>query len=166
MSIQEEEKPSDDEAAPFTSNSFPKEQGFGSILRNWWWELATWVLGTIALALIILLLLLFHDHHRSSWHSKVQITAIVSALSQVAQSALTVSLSSSISQLKWIWMRVARPASHLDRFDEASRGPEGSLSLIFSLLPRNILARQNGRRRSTLEKSVDGVGPTNSHPGP
>lgn len=65
---------------------------------EWHWELITWSLGTCAIAVIVLLLCQFKDKPSVRWNSKVQLSAIVAALSQVAQSALVVSDPACIGQ--------------------------------------------------------------------
>lgn len=105
-------------------------------LRNWTWELATWLLGTAAFAVIVVLLITYQDKRFDSWNSDIQITTIIAALSQLAQSALLVSLAACLGQLKWTWLRDERSARDLQIFDEASRGPYGSMHLLgLGLLP-------------------------------
>ncbi|KAF2792355.1 hypothetical protein K505DRAFT_210984, partial [Melanomma pulvis-pyrius CBS 109.77] len=51
-----------------------------------------------------------------------------------AQLALLVPVASCIGQLKWLWFKAKpRKTTDLERFDMASRGPEGSLKLLFQL---------------------------------
>lgn len=38
-----------------------------------------------------------------------------------------------ISQLKWTWFKQSRRAIDLERYDQASRGPYGSLKILFRL---------------------------------
>jgi hypothetical protein len=102
------------------------------LVSIWKWELSTWVLGTIGYAAIIILMIMFNDKLQKDWHSDVQITAFVAALAQVSQSALLVPTASSIAQLKWKWISaVQRPAMDIQRFDLASRGPDGSMRLLW-----------------------------------
>ncbi|KAF2798619.1 hypothetical protein K505DRAFT_267328, partial [Melanomma pulvis-pyrius CBS 109.77] len=109
------------------------KRGFFHFLNEWSWEYFTWTLGSAAVASIVVLLLSFRDKPVSEWKSKVQITAIMAALAQTAQSALLVSAASCISQLKWIWFQKARPTYDIEIYDRASRGPEGCLQLLFRL---------------------------------
>jgi hypothetical protein len=98
------------------------------LINIWKWELSTWVLGTIGYSAIVILMIIFNDKLQKDWHSDVQITAFVAALAQVSQSALLVPTASSIAQLKWKWISaVQRPAMDIQRFDLASRGPDGSM---------------------------------------
>lgn len=66
----------------------------------------------------------------------MQMTAIIAALAQTAQSALLVPVASCIGQLKWKWTwfeKKSRRTIDLETYDMASRGPEGSLKLLFHL---------------------------------
>jgi hypothetical protein len=103
-------------------------------LLEWRWELFKWALGTSALITVFILLLWFKEKPVSAWRSNVQMTAIIAALAQTAQSALMVPVAACIGQLKWTWFR-ANPQRTIDleTYDMASRGPEGSLKLLFKL---------------------------------
>lgn len=110
--------------------NIPQPHSWVEIFEVWWWELLTWFLGTMAFALTLGFFAHFHNKPLSTWDSKVQITAMVAGLTQIAQSALVISASSCISQWKWNWLRSDREAIDLQRFDEASRGAEGSIKLL------------------------------------
>ena len=128
--------------APHQHGTRNHAKRWGYSLKNWSWELATWVLGTAAFVAIVVLLITFQGKRFDSWHSDIQITTIIAALSQLAQSALLVSLAACLGQLKWTWLRDERSAEDLQLFDEASRGPYGSLRLLgFGILPSSA-ARQ------------------------
>jgi hypothetical protein len=72
------------------------------LIKHWRWETFTFLLGTAAFTTILALLLQFRDKEIWDWDlSGIQITAIVAALAQVAQSAFLVPISYCIGQLKW-----------------------------------------------------------------
>lgn len=127
--------------------SVPASISNHSIFTEWRWELFTWLLGTLATATILGILLYYKDRSLHSWHSKVQIGATVAIFSQFAQSALVVSISACIGQSKWVWIRQKQLAIEVQRFDEASRGPEGSLKLfvlgVCSPKARRLLSAQS-----------------------
>jgi hypothetical protein len=75
-----------------------------TLLREWKWEIATWLLGSCALGAIIALLIIFQDRPLRDWTPHVRPAPVVAALSQIAQSALLFSVSSCIGQLKWYVM--------------------------------------------------------------
>jgi hypothetical protein len=100
---------------------------------EWRWELFTWLVGTTAVWVMLALLVTFNGKPLRVWKSQIQITAIVSVLSQLAQSALTVSVVASIGQLRWLWLRDRQRTIIIERLDEATRGPEGSLRLLLEM---------------------------------
>lgn len=107
-----------------------RSRSFLPLLWEWKWEFATWLLGSCALGGIVALLVHYQGRPLQEWTIDIRLATVVAALSQVAQSALLVSVSSCIGQLKWDWFRKERSASDLDKFEEASRGPQGSLFLL------------------------------------
>jgi len=119
---------------------------FSAIL--WWWEVTTFVAGTVALATIFIIFIKFDNKSTEEWHSKVSMNAIISALSQVVQSALTVSVAASMGQQKWGLFRDEHGIGDIKAIDNATRGPEGSLrylcSGIFSFAP---ICRAKSRTR-------------------
>lgn len=104
-----------------------------TLLCTWRWELSIWLLGTAGLIANVALLICFNGVEQRAWKSNVQITAFVAALAQLSQSALLVPTGSSLGQLKWRWLQQDRKAVDIDRFDLASRGPDGSLRLLWHL---------------------------------
>lgn len=125
-----------------TSSTAPSSPGNGSgtLLYTWRWELAIWLLGTAGLIANVVLLICFNGVEQRVWKSGVQITAFVAALAQLSQSALLVPTGSSLGQLKWRWLQTDRKAIDTDRFDLASRGPDGCLRLLWHLKMRPHLA--------------------------
>jgi hypothetical protein len=112
----------------------PARSGRLDIVKDWWWEALTWLVGTISTWLLMALLCHFDKKPVSQWKSKISLNAIVAILSQAAQSALCVSVGSCISQLKWRWIKTDQPVTDIALFDRASRGPEGSLVLLMKMI--------------------------------
>ena len=74
------------------------------LIRHWRWEIATFALGTGAFVSIVALLVRYHEKPAPRLplgSVNIQLTAVIAALTQVAQSALLVSIASCIAQLKW-----------------------------------------------------------------
>ena len=63
---------------------------------GWFWALVTWLFGTLSILAIVLVLGLFNDKNVEQWKSSIRINTIVSVLSQVAVSALMVSVSACV----------------------------------------------------------------------
>ena len=127
------QQPFNSPSLPIRTNKSPEPSyGHLSMLREWRWELFTWSLGTVASLTFTALLFCFRDQPVDRWKSEVQMTAIIAALSQTAQSALLVPIASCIGQLKWTWFqKKPRGLINLEQYDQASRGPEGSMKLLF-----------------------------------
>jgi hypothetical protein len=122
--------PSTNSASSIPPSKFSKSE----IAREWWWEGLTWFIGTCSILTLFLPLYYYNGKPVSLWKSRVSLNAIVAILSQMAQSMLLVSIASSISQLKWRWIYTTRPLTDLDLLDRASRGPEGSIVLLFKFI--------------------------------
>ncbi|KAF3033215.1 hypothetical protein E8E11_000264 [Didymella keratinophila] len=79
----------------------PSRKSLLELMNIWRWEVFTWCLGTLGLLANLILVAISDGPLQRNWHSKIQITAFVAALTQVSQSALLVPTASSIAQLKW-----------------------------------------------------------------
>jgi hypothetical protein len=69
----------------------------------------------------------------SIWHWAIQPNAVVSLLLVSSKAALMLSTAACLSQLKWThFQSKPRKLKDLETFDDASRGPWGSLRLLFA----------------------------------
>ncbi|ROV91664.1 hypothetical protein VMCG_09261 [Cytospora schulzeri] len=108
-------------------------------LGPWTWE-ATSVIGSaLCLAVQISLLAAYDGKPVFTWHG-VTLNTIVSVLSTAGKASLLFAVEELVSQWKWIlFTDRARPLMDFERIDSASRGPLGSLQLLW-----------NGRETSVL----------------
>lgn len=83
--------------------------------------------GTIAILLYI------DDKPVGAWKLPIQPNSLVAVFSTIAKSALLVPVAECIGQLKWIYFdsTESRTLAQLQAYDEASRGPWGSLGLFW-----------------------------------
>lgn len=66
---------------------------------------------------------------------------LTSIFSTLSKASITLPLAEGLSQLKWTYFRQRpQPVSHLQLFDEASRGPLGALKLVWQLNARALVA--------------------------
>ena len=113
-----------------------------------WYErflLDTWVPETIAISIstcclvaIVSILLVFNGRTLPHLPYGITLNAIISILATTSRSMLVYVVAASISQLKWCWLKKARKVQDIQIFDDASRGPWGSLTLLFSLKARPL----------------------------
>ncbi|KAL8294630.1 hypothetical protein RB597_007752 [Gaeumannomyces tritici] len=107
----------------------------------WWWEIGACALSLVSTVLLFVLLALVEDMALESWPLPIQINSVIAVLTAVARTAMVVPLAACISQLKWGHFEL-RPnrLGHLQDYDNASRGPWGSLRILFNLKVRDWLA--------------------------
>jgi hypothetical protein len=69
-----------------------------------------------------------------TWRFAAPINAVLSTLGTISRSTLAYAISASIGQQKWNWFLARKDRlSTFTRFDEASRGPLGSIKLIWQV---------------------------------
>ncbi|PVI00994.1 hypothetical protein DM02DRAFT_489062, partial [Periconia macrospinosa] len=102
-------------------------------IQEWIWEFLGWLLGTFVITGTVILLHKSNQTFVTDWHYNVQLSTLVAVLAQVTQSLLLFTTQSCISQLKWTWFKKGHPTLDLERYDQASRGPWGSLRILVRL---------------------------------
>jgi hypothetical protein len=103
----------------------------GNYLYNWWlWEIVSICLSVLCLACITLVLLVFNHKPIPSLPAGLTFNALVSLLATLSKAAMLVTVAACISQLKWHWFGQTRKMRDFEMFDQASRGPWGSLFLL------------------------------------
>jgi hypothetical protein len=93
--------------------------------------IAVFVSGSACFSLIALLII--HDSRPiTSWTFFLPLNAVVSILGAISRSSLAFAISDSIGQSKWNWFKIhSGPLATFNRFDEATRGPWGSMKLLW-----------------------------------
>lgn len=112
-------------------------------LRDWEWEIGACIFSLGCFAAVVGVLASYDAKSLTSWNFVFGITlnTLVAILSTLSRSSLLVPVTSCISQLKWIHLVAApRPLREVQVFDDASRGPWGSLELIWRLHVKTKLA--------------------------
>ncbi|CAI7620592.1 unnamed protein product [Penicillium viridicatum] len=99
------------------------------------WKFELLALVGSACSFLVMVVVLAVYNGRSMFDSKnVTLNAIISVLSVAMKASLTFAVAELIGQWKWILFdQNARPLMDFDRIDTASRGPLGSLKVIFRM---------------------------------
>ncbi|KAG4439959.1 hypothetical protein IFR05_004533 [Cadophora sp. M221] len=97
------------------------------------WEILSIAVAALSVVSIVVVLISFNGKAQPQWPMGITINSILSWLSTIARSSLLVPITKGISQLKWTWFGSVQRLADLQRFDDASRGPWGSLMLLWSL---------------------------------
>jgi hypothetical protein len=98
----------------------------------WVYEILASVISLTMLAATYGILKHYNSTDVDAWSHSWQLNSLIGLLATIIQIAMAVPLASGISQLKWLWYRDVRKLTDLDRFDQSSRGPIGSVLLLFS----------------------------------
>ena len=104
----------------------------GSILGTFWlWEILACAFSFISI--VALIGLLKHEDQRplNEWTVRITPNAIVSFIAALTKSSFLVVVTEILGQLKWLhFHKSPRNLSDLSLFDQASRGPWGSIKLL------------------------------------
>ncbi|KAF6829860.1 hypothetical protein CPLU01_07696 [Colletotrichum plurivorum] len=100
--------------------------------HSWVLEGCAVALSIAALVAISVLLPLYNGRPLSSWSFRFSFNTVVSVLGATSRATLAFAVSACISQGKWNWFRRREDSIMVfDRFEEASRGPWGSMRLLW-----------------------------------
>ena len=110
---------------------------FGARLQEfmntfWVYEILASIVSLTALAAIFGVLHHYNSSDVDLWSHTWALSSLVGFLATISQITMAVPLGSGISQLKWTWYRNSQKLTDLDKFDQGSRGPLGSVKLLFS----------------------------------
>ena len=103
----------------------------------WWLELAAFLFSFMCLATNVGILSALNGRELRNWTvANVEITpnTLISILATLSKSSLLLPVAEGISQLKWSYFQLkAQRIVDMQVFDDASRGPLGSLRLLWSI---------------------------------
>ncbi|CAG8380063.1 unnamed protein product [Penicillium salamii] len=119
---------------PTESKETPRNRkGFNARCLDTWLVETIAVLFSVACFLAICgILIAYNGKPRPDLRYGMSLNAIISVLATGCKSSLLFTIGEALGQLKWVWFRgKARPLVQLQTFDSASRGPFGSIVLLF-----------------------------------
>ena len=104
---------------------------------SWYPEIGAVILSCLALTAAVIILRYEDGKPITQYAFYLSLNTVISILGTVAKSSLTFALAACIGQDKWNWFRSRRSELlGFQRFDEASRGPLGSLKFLWWLRMR------------------------------
>ncbi|KAK3625379.1 hypothetical protein LTR56_004014 [Elasticomyces elasticus] len=100
----------------------------------WLWEALSLLTSIFCIGGVVVLLCLYDGEPLPSWSYGLTINGVISILAVVTKASMVLPIAEALSQLKWnhFW-RNSRPVRDFESFDSASRGPWGSLVMMFSM---------------------------------
>ncbi|OAL53943.1 hypothetical protein IQ07DRAFT_609158 [Pyrenochaeta sp. DS3sAY3a] len=117
----------------------------GNVLKRWLLEVISWLFSAVCMAAIIGVLIRLKDEPLTKWalaeKTGLTLNAYISILSKMAGAALILPVSEALGQLKWSWfLEHSKQMWDFEIFDNASRGPWGSLLLLVRTKGRALAA--------------------------
>ena len=97
-------------------------------------------LSVVCMGAVISTLVYIREKPLTFWTLPIAPNTLVSVFSTLAKSALMLTVAECISQLKWLHFQTTHKLVELDHFDEASRGPFGSLLFLWKINITSALA--------------------------
>ncbi|KAJ6035732.1 hypothetical protein N7540_000011 [Penicillium herquei] len=107
-------------------------------LDTWILEGASLIFSVACLISIYGILIAYSGKQRPSFVYNISLNAIISILATGCKSSLVFVVGEGISQLKWLWFQNRRQLSYIQTFEDASRGPLGSIALLFRHQGRSL----------------------------
>src|ERR1700744_1282020 len=122
---------------PFSSIRYAPVQGpstkRGTFLEDGWpYESIAIVVSFLCTAAIVGILVEMNNQPLSRWPFILSLNATIAVFITAAKSTAILTVASCLSQSKWLHFKKSAPKVHeLELFENASRGPWGSLLLLF-----------------------------------
>jgi hypothetical protein len=113
-----------------------------NVVKRWLLEIISWLLSATCMAGIVGMLIYYKDERIPNWPLGLTLNAYISVLSKVASASLLLPVSEALGQLKWSWFQGdnSKKMWDFEIFDNASRGPWGSLLLLVRTKGRSMAA--------------------------
>ncbi|KAK8001903.1 hypothetical protein PG991_014125 [Apiospora marii] len=109
----------------------PPHRRASSHWAGWKWELLLLLLSILSFVATVITLYRLNNTSLDSWTFFLGLNTVVSILAAISRAALAFAVSSCVGQAKWNWYRRKQDSLYVfERFDQASRGPWGSLRLL------------------------------------
>jgi Protein of unknown function (DUF3176) len=118
----------------------PQGGGHYGSLRIWWTELLCCVLFIGAFVAIVLTIRPYEGRPLPQWPYQLSINSLISIYIVILKASMLLVAAEGLSQLKWRWFDHGRPLKDLLSYDNASRGPWGSLTLMWTLRGRQLVS--------------------------
>ncbi|KAI1144214.1 hypothetical protein F5Y05DRAFT_21474 [Hypoxylon sp. FL0543] len=125
-----------EDAAP---DSQPPPNKSIKLISIWWLEAISCLLVIVMVAALVGTVQPYQGQPLPQWPYSLSINTIVAFYSEVMRAAMILVLGQCLSQLKWSWFTRPRPLDHMEHYDNASRGPWGSVGLLWAIRLKAVL---------------------------
>lgn len=103
----------------------------GNVVKRWLLEIISWLISAVCMGVIVGVLLYLEGDKLPILPLGLTLNAYIAVLSKIASAALLLPASEALGQLKWSWFQGdSKKMWDFEIFDNASRGPWGSILLL------------------------------------
>jgi hypothetical protein len=108
----------------------------------WFYEILSLFSAILSFLSIVILLWLYDGRPSPSWtRPGITLNVVISWIANIVQACLMMPVAECISQLCWVWFsRHCHSLQDTCYYDAASRGPLGSIQLLYHLKVRSALS--------------------------
>ncbi|KAK1715508.1 uncharacterized protein BDZ83DRAFT_588081 [Colletotrichum acutatum] len=132
LSKQMTSKLAENEVPNHNQPSAPLDSGLSVewIWSVWWVEMFSSVLALECISAIVIILSVYRGQPLPNWPKLISINSFIAVFTAVFKAALILPVAEGLGQLKWNWFDKSQTLGDLVLFDNASRGPWGSVLLM------------------------------------
>ncbi|KAK4679053.1 hypothetical protein QC764_200780 [Podospora pseudoanserina] len=109
-----------------------------SAIGNWWPEIASSLFSLLCIPALVILLRSYDDRPLSEWHLTITPNIVIAFIFTICRISFIYPLVQALAQQRWNWFKSPRSLDDFRVFDEASRGPWGSLLLMIRMKGRPL----------------------------
>lgn len=106
--------------------------------ESWLWEWIACITSLLLLVVICAVLLVIRNRDVSYWSMPWSVASVLALVITILKGMMMVPVSSALGQLKWNWFRKSESLEGMELFDDASRGPLGSIIFLVALKARYV----------------------------
>jgi hypothetical protein len=110
------------------------------VLRIWWLEIVCSILFLASLFAIVATLYSYEGKQPPNWRYRLSLNTLIAIYAVILKAAMLLVTAQGLSQLKWRWFEKDHLLRDLTSYDNASRGPWGSLKLLWRLRARHTIS--------------------------
>jgi hypothetical protein len=110
-------------------------------VKRWLLEIISWLISALCMGAMLVVLYILKDDTVPKLPRGLTLNAFIAVLSKISGAALILPTSEALGQLKWSWFQGdSKKMWDFEIFDNASRGPWGSLLLLIRTKGRSLAA--------------------------
>ncbi|KAK2041977.1 hypothetical protein LZ31DRAFT_442935, partial [Colletotrichum somersetense] len=102
----------------------------------WWMEIFSSILALGCIIALVVVLSIYQGQPLSRWPKLISVNSLIAISTAIFKASLILPVAEGLGQLKWNWFNRSRKLGDLVLFENACRGPWGSLLLLTRCAPR------------------------------